>query len=219
LAYAGIDLDDENVINDLAQIPWIHWATFAGESQAIVVREASTPVRAALDAVEAIRAAAPQAEFHHVVDDLVSIPDIARRMGVNRETVRTWVTGARGPGGFPRPRSVIGGNIQVWDWGTVAEWLEAEAGYSDGRRPLSTQQVCAIQAAIEKHLKHGLAVRSAVQTWSPAHSGLGSLRKGSHVNLKLVEARPTDSGYTRRAARSLETHSEDPMKQTGTEYV
>lgn len=59
-------------------------------------------------------------------DSMVSMLDIAERAGVSREAVRLWVSGRRGPGGFPRPVIITTGGEQVWDWEQVAEWLERQ---------------------------------------------------------------------------------------------
>jgi hypothetical protein len=54
--------------------------------------------------------------------DLVNTTEIADRIGRTRQTVRQYVDGLRGPGGFPAPLGVPGG-VRVWDWGSVNEWL------------------------------------------------------------------------------------------------
>jgi hypothetical protein len=56
--------------------------------------------------------------------DLVDIPEIAQRLLRSRQSVQQLVTGVRGPGGFPAALGAPGG-IRVWDWTTVAQWLQA----------------------------------------------------------------------------------------------
>jgi hypothetical protein len=154
MAYKGIDLFDEDQLEKLiVRAPWIQWVAVDGEVRALITREADTPIRAALDAVENIRRVVPQARFVRMVEDLVSISDIGRRVGVNRETVRFWVSGKRGPGGFPRPRDVVGGNIQVWDWASVALWLCRNYAFGDERRPLLTEEIYAVQSAIHTFMR------------------------------------------------------------------
>ena len=57
-------------------------------------------------------------------DNMVTLRDIAARAGVERETVRLWSTGQRGPGDFPPPALITTGGEKVWDWEQVAPWVE-----------------------------------------------------------------------------------------------
>jgi hypothetical protein len=56
-------------------------------------------------------------------DDIVNSAEIARRTGRSRESIRQLVSGARGPGGFPRPVSSITKASPLWNWVEVAEWF------------------------------------------------------------------------------------------------
>jgi hypothetical protein len=56
-------------------------------------------------------------------EDLVSVPDIARRTRRSREAVRLWATGKRGPGGFPPPAWLSPGGERFWSWARVARWV------------------------------------------------------------------------------------------------
>ncbi|MBO9555623.1 hypothetical protein [Cellulomonas sp.] len=58
-----------------------------------------------------------------VLEDLVNVPEIAERLAVNRETVRTWVAGTRGPADFPPHRMVVG-NQKLWTWSSVHAWAD-----------------------------------------------------------------------------------------------
>jgi hypothetical protein len=60
-------------------------------------------------------------------DDLVTIAAIAARAGRSPETIRLWVAGRTGPGGFPEPVEFRLGAAQ-YRWGRVASWLRANAG-------------------------------------------------------------------------------------------
>lgn len=59
-------------------------------------------------------------------DDLVSVRDIAVRIGRTYESVRMLATGKRGPGGFPAPLST--GQWSLYSWAEVSEWLERHYG-------------------------------------------------------------------------------------------
>ena|SRR5579863_2439175 len=56
-------------------------------------------------------------------EDLVSMLDIAQRAKRSREAVRLWVTGKRGPGGFPEPAWRSPGGERFWSWPAVAQWI------------------------------------------------------------------------------------------------
>ncbi len=66
---------------------------------------------------------------------LVSMTDIALRMGRSREGVRLLVAGARGPGGFPLPVTDPRARYRLWRRSDVERWiathLAKKAGSSD----------------------------------------------------------------------------------------
>ena len=59
---------------------------------------------------------------------LVSMADIATRIGRTREGVRLLITGARGPGGFPPPITDPRSRYRLWRWSDVALWLTKHLG-------------------------------------------------------------------------------------------
>ena len=60
-------------------------------------------------------------------DDLVTLADIADRVGRSREAVRLWSVGRTGPGGFPLS---VDSNISTayYRWSQVAPWLRERMG-------------------------------------------------------------------------------------------
>ena len=88
------------------------------------VREAPTlgeAVRSAIEQVESV----PGLEVLRVEpEDLVTMNEIAERMGRSRESVRLLIRGARGPGGFPAPASHLKARSRLWRWSEVAAWAE-----------------------------------------------------------------------------------------------
>jgi hypothetical protein len=62
--------------------------------------------------------------------DLVTLSDIAERVGRSREGIRLLAEGKRGSGGFPVPVASPGG-VRVWDWADVNEWLRGNVGLGD----------------------------------------------------------------------------------------
>jgi transposase len=57
-----------------------------------------------------------------VVADQVSVREIAQRAGVTDAAVRYWISGQRGPGGFPEP-VVRRERASLFSWAEVAAWL------------------------------------------------------------------------------------------------
>jgi hypothetical protein len=59
-----------------------------------------------------------------VVDqDLLTLADIADRIGRSRESIRRYVTGDRGAGGFPPPVNPRRDGVQFYRWIEVVPWL------------------------------------------------------------------------------------------------
>ena len=59
------------------------------------------------------------------IDDcnLVTQAEIARRMGRSRQLVHQYMTGERGPGGFPPPACHLTERKPLWQWCAVSYWL------------------------------------------------------------------------------------------------
>ena len=55
--------------------------------------------------------------------DLVTQSEIARRIDRSRQLVNQYISGARGPGGFPAPACNITDGAPLWYWCVVAFWL------------------------------------------------------------------------------------------------
>lgn len=56
-------------------------------------------------------------------NDLVSQSEIAHKIGRSRQLVHQFITGARGPGGFPAPVCQLSDRAALWRWSEVANWL------------------------------------------------------------------------------------------------
>jgi hypothetical protein len=79
---------------------------------------------AILSAIRDVRKANIGAQVLRVDDcNLVTQSEIARRIGRSRQLVHQYVTGARGPGGFPASTCEITEGISLWQWREVADWL------------------------------------------------------------------------------------------------
>ncbi len=87
-------------------------------------RSASTLKDAILSAIRDVRRAGIGADVLRIDNcDLVTQADIARRIGRSRQLVHQYITGKRGPGGFPRPVCLITEGTPLWMWCEVAYWL------------------------------------------------------------------------------------------------
>lgn len=56
-------------------------------------------------------------------EDLLTLADIAGRIGQSRESVRRYATGERGPGNFPPPANPTREGTIFYRWSEVAPWL------------------------------------------------------------------------------------------------
>ncbi len=78
-------------------------------------------------------------------DDLVTMAEIAERMGRSRESVRLLIQGARGPGGFPAPASHLKAKSRLWRWSEVSAWANEISSQIDSH---AAMVIAAINAAL-----------------------------------------------------------------------
>jgi hypothetical protein len=87
-------------------------------------RMAASLKEAILSAIHDIRKARIGADVLRVDDcNLVTQAEIARRSGRSRQVVNQYISGKRGPGGFPPPVCEITEGAPLWAWCSVAYWL------------------------------------------------------------------------------------------------
>ena len=87
-------------------------------------RAANSFLEAILSAIRDVRKANIGAEVARVDEcDLVTPAEIARRIGRSRQLVHQYMTGQRGPGGFPAPDCNLAENAPRWAWCAVSYWL------------------------------------------------------------------------------------------------
>lgn len=87
-------------------------------------RAAPSLKQAMLSAIRDVRKSGVGVDVLRVdVDDLVSQADIARRIGRSRQLVHQYLTGVRGPGGFPAPACAPEDGVPLWSWCEIAAWL------------------------------------------------------------------------------------------------
>jgi hypothetical protein len=115
------------------------------------------PAAAVSQLVERVTTAVPSAVPLRVDQDLLSVSDIARRVGRTRESVRLLVDGKRGPGGFPAPLGVVGGGTRIWAWSAVAEWLLHALGVDLGEHGVPLEAAAVLDAAFAVRRSPALA--------------------------------------------------------------
>jgi hypothetical protein len=87
-------------------------------------RRAPTLKDAILSAIRDVRKARIGADVLRIDScDLVNQSEIARRIGRTRQLVHQYISGERGPGGFPPPVCHISDDAPLWMWCEVAHWL------------------------------------------------------------------------------------------------
>lgn len=90
-------------------------------------REAATLADAIATAVRDLESAGFTA-LRVMEEDLVTLADIAERVGQSRESVRRYATGERGPGGFPPPVNPMRAGTTFYRWSEVAPWIQSHLG-------------------------------------------------------------------------------------------
>ena len=101
--------------------------------------------------------AVPAAVPLRVDQDLVSVSDIAQRVGRTRESVRLLVDAKRGPGRFPPPIGVVGDGTRVWPWAVVLEWFDKVLGVDLGEKAVPPLTAAVLDVSFATRTSPGLA--------------------------------------------------------------
>ena len=116
-------------------------------------READDAIQAIVSAIEDVEAVGMTATG--VTEDRVTVEDIAERAGVTVTAVRYWISGGRGPGGFPEPK-VPRTRGSLYSWAEVSAWLSrGRLGHVD--------HLAAETARAASLIHHALAVRRGIR--------------------------------------------------------
>jgi len=95
-------------------------------------RDAGSYGMALTSAVADVKRAIPNARVVHVEpDELVTMSEIADRLGRSRESIRLLISGGRGPGDFPPAVSHVRSRPRLWRWPEVLGWFATR--YEDER--------------------------------------------------------------------------------------
>jgi hypothetical protein len=93
-----------------------------GVAVAVFDREASVLTEALVSAVRDVESVGLIA-LRVLDEDLLTVGDIADRIGRSREAVRRYAAGERGPGGFPPPVNPARDGTVFYRWSEVSPWL------------------------------------------------------------------------------------------------
>jgi hypothetical protein len=124
-------------------------ATQSGRVYLSFTRIAGSISDAILTAIRDVRKAGTGATILRVDNcNLVTQSEIGRKIGRTRQQVHQYVTGERGPGGFPPPACHIADKASLWRWCEVAHWLY-ENGILKENALRAAQAVDAINSVLE----------------------------------------------------------------------
>lgn len=119
------DLARDDIVNALFEAG-CEDATFSGQVGGIGVgdflREAATLAEAVMSALVAVESVGGLLVRRVEPDDLVTIPEIAGRLGRSPESIRLLANGERGGGTFPPPISHLRTRQRLWRWTDIAGW-------------------------------------------------------------------------------------------------
>ena len=130
LIVEGPDLQDDSLVDEvfeagcgdaaIGRVDGIQYVDFDREAASL-----DEAIRSAVADLERLNGVA----VVRIADaGLVSMADIAARIGRTREGMRLLITGARGPGGFPPPVTDPRSRYRLWHWSDVAHWLTKHLG-------------------------------------------------------------------------------------------
>lgn len=140
-------VDDEAVLDKLYDVGCSDATvgTVDGVGYADFHRPAMTFAEAVLSALRDVESVPGLGVVRIEPDDLVTMAEIAERLGRTRESVRLIVSGERGKGDFPAPLSHLRSRSRLWRWSEVAEW--AGAGSPEERQ--NARFTASLNAALE----------------------------------------------------------------------
>jgi len=167
IVFSGVDLDDEDVFEALAERSDILWRAQADAAFATATVEAPSALKAADLVAEAVIERVPSARPIQLDEDLVAIPDVASRVGVTREAVRNWANGTR-HANFPLPRGVVGDGIKVWAWADVNSWLRENLSFGDSETFPTAHEAALINAMFAGVRERQSLTTLMAATWSVA---------------------------------------------------
>lgn len=171
MAYGQLDIEDLDRMELIASVlPDADFVASEGRTRIEAAISANSAVEAVESLAECIRSVDRTAEPMHVELSLMAVSDIAELLGVNRETVRLWTVGKRGPGNFPAALDTVGDRVRVWSAHDVHRWLSENAVPCPEARPLSLIEVTDATKALQRLRRRwtNQPTVSAVPAWTTA---------------------------------------------------
>lgn len=95
-------------------------------------RDAENLLEALLSAIDAVESVEGLVVRRVDEEDLVTVTQMAARLGRSRQSMNQIITGERGDGTFPQPLGRTRGHARVWSWLDVASWAGVEADLETG---------------------------------------------------------------------------------------
>lgn len=169
IVFSGVDFDDDEVFDALGELPNVTWRSQGRYAFATAVIDAPTAVKAADLVTQQVVKLVPSARPIRLDDDLVSISDVAGRVGLTREAVRNWANGTR-HANFPLPRGVVGDGIKVWAWSDVSVWLRDNLALGDSEEFPSAHDAALINALFADASRRHSITAAALATWNVAET-------------------------------------------------
>ncbi|GLK76006.1 DNA-binding protein [Methylopila jiangsuensis] len=127
-------------------------------------REAESFDHALASAIVAVRAAGARV-IRIEPDPLVSLADIAARVGMSRAAMTQYAKGQRGRG-FPAPAVKVTSESPLWDWASVSAWLLAQ----DKVEPQQVVEAELLKRANEMLAGSNDALRDSLGELAAAHA-------------------------------------------------
>jgi len=180
LLSSGIDVEDLEELELLMELaPESYVSRSEGQTRVHAALEGASVTRATLKLIGDLQRVIPTFVAHRAELKLVTISDIADSVNMNRESVRLWTTGRRGPGGFPEPFSSIGnGRTKIWAASDVDNWLRIQGLPTPDPRSLSAEEVADVNRAIKAQAattsNSGVVVN--MESWQLTRSSAVSMR-------------------------------------------
>jgi len=169
IVFSGVDFDDDDMFDALAELSNVTWRSQGRYAFATAVIDAPSALKAADLVTQQVAKLVPSARPIRLDDDLVSISDVAGRVGVTREAVRNWANGIR-HANFPLPRGVVGDGIKVWAWADVSVWLRDNLALGDAEGFPSAHDSALINALFAGAGRRQSVAAAALATWNVAET-------------------------------------------------
>ncbi len=158
LVLDGINVDDDDIYEAIyeATDSDVSPGLVDGVTIAEVTRRSPSFKKAVLSVIAELQEALPGLQVLEIEpEDMVSLDEIASRLGRTHESVRLLSQGGRGPGGFPTPAAQIG-RSGLWHWSEVSSWLESHA--------YEIKHAHHVEPDVVKSLNAALALRSQLSS-------------------------------------------------------